>query len=155
MKINSIAIFVKDIKRSKEFYTRNLGFSIEHDFGKNVILNSGLTIWEIQPGHIINQNLKTTNDSNRFELYFEDNNIEALFNKLKMAGVHFLHQVHEEPWGQRTFRFFDPDDHLIEIGEPLEIFVNNLKEKGLTDTQISERTGIPIDTVQKLIANDQ
>ncbi len=155
MKFNSRAIFVKDIKKAKDFYTGYLGFSVEHDFGKNLILNSGLTIWEIQPDHIISRRLKTNNKSNRFELYFEEDNIEELFSEIQKAGVRFLHPIHEEPWGQRTFRFYDPDDHLIEIGEPLEVFVYNLKKNGLTQTQISKKTGIPINTVHKLLENGQ
>lgn len=155
MKFHSTVIFVKDIEKSKDFYTHYLGFSIEHDFGKNVILNSGLTIWEILPGHIINTKLKTTNDSNKFELYFENDNIDEIFNNLENAGVQFLHKINEEPWGQRTLRFYDPDKHLIEIGEPLEVFVANLSKKGLNEAQISEKTGIPIDTVIKLLENDK
>lgn len=150
MKLNATVLFVQNIERSKVFYTRHLGFSIEHDFGKNVILDSGLALWEVRPGHIINQELNTWNDSNRFELYFEDEDIEAIFSKLEQAGGSFLHKVHEEPWGQRTFRLFDPDSNLIEIGEPLEVFVANLYERGLTETQISKKTGIPLDTVKNL-----
>lgn len=155
MRLHSTVIFVKDIEKSKDFYTRYLGFSIDHDFGKNVVLNAGLTIWEILPEHIINKQLKKTDDSNRFELYFETNNIEAIFNDLKKVGVHFFHKIQEEPWGQRTFRFYDPDKHLIEIGEPLEVFVENMSKKGLTETQISKKTGIPLDTVHRLIGNDK
>ena len=151
MKFHSTAIFVQDIEKSKDFYTRFLGFSVEHDFGKNVILSQGLTIWEILPEHIINKQLHTRNDSNRFELYFENENIEEIYNILHNAGINFLHKIHEEPWGQRTFRFFDPDNHLIEIGEPLKVFVSNMSKRGLTDSQISEKTGIPIDTVKNLI----
>lgn len=151
MKLHSTVIFVKDIEKTKKFYTQYLGFEIEHDFGKNVILTSGLSIWEILPEHIINKELLTTKEVNRFELYFETDDIEAIFNDLEKAGVHFLHKIHEEAWGQRTFRFFDPDKHLIEIGETLEVFVKNMSQKGLTESQISKKTGIPTETVCNLL----
>jgi len=151
MKFHSTAIFVKDIGKSKDFYTRLLNFTIEHDFGKNVILSSGLTIWEIYENHIIARNLDTEKPSNRFELYFEAENIDEISRVLSKAGIRFLHPVHEEPWGQRTIRFFDPDDHLIEIGEPLEVFVNHMNRNGMTAKQISEKSGIPIETVKSLI----
>jgi len=151
MKFHSTVIFVKDIKKSKEFYTRFLDFSIEHDFGKNVILNNGLTLWEIMDVHIISDKLETKNTSTRFELYFESENLLEIACLLEEEGTDFLHKIHEEPWGQQTFRFFDPDNHLIEIGEPLEIFVNNLKKKGLTSKQISEKSGIPVETVMNLL----
>lgn len=151
MKLHSTVIFVKDIEKTKKFYTQYLGFEIEHDFGKNVILTSGLSIWEILPENIINKELLTTKETNRFELYFETDDIETIFNDLEKAGVYFLHKIHEEAWGQRTFRFFDPDKHLIEIGEALEVFVENMNQKGLTETQISKKTGIPTETVCNLL----
>ena len=151
MKFHSSVIFVNDIEKSKDFYIRLLNQKIEHDFGKNVILKSGITIWEIQPEHIISKRLDTMNKSNRFELYFETELIEETFEKLKIENIEFLHKIHEESWGQRTIRFFDHDKHLIEIGEPIEIFVNNMNLKGLTANQISEKSGIPIETVISLI----
>ena len=151
MKLHSTVIFVKDIEKTKKFYTQYLGFEIEHDFGKNVILTSGLSIWEILPENIINKELLTTKETNRFELYFETDDIETIFNDLEKAGVYFLHKIHEEAWGQRTFRFFDPDKHLIEIGEALEVFVRNMNQQGLTETQISKKSGIPTETVCNLL----
>ena len=151
MKFHSSVILVKDIEKSKDFYVRLLNQKIEHDFGKNVILKGGLTIWEIQPEHIINKRLETMNKSNRFELYFETELIDETYKKLNNERIEFLHETHEEPWGQRTIRFFDPNKHLIEIGEPLEIFVNNMNAKGLSSKQIAEKSGIPIETVISLI----
>lgn len=151
MVFHSTVLFVKDIEVSKKFYIRFLDFSVEHNFGKNVILSNGLTLWETDPEHLINKQLETTNESNRFQLYFEANNIENIADRLKISGIKFLHTLHEEPWGQRTIRFFDPDKHLIEIGEPLDEFVNNMHKKGLTPAQISVKSGIPIETVVGLI----
>jgi len=151
MKFHSSVIFVNDIKKSKDFYVRLLNQEIEHDFGKNVILKDGLTIWEIQPDHIINKQLKIKNNSNRFELYFETELIDEAYNRLSNEQVEFLHEIHEEPWGQRTMRFFDHDRHLVEIGEPLEIFVNNMNKKGLSVKQIAEKSGIPIETVNGIL----
>jgi catechol 2,3-dioxygenase-like lactoylglutathione lyase family enzyme len=151
MVFHSTVLFVRDIEVSKNFYTRFLGFSVEHDFGKNLILSNGLSLWEINPEHIISKQLKTTIESNRFELYFEDENIDKISDSLSRAKIKLLHTVHEESWGQRTIRFFDPDDHLIEIGEPMDVFVNNMHKKGLTPAQISSKSGIPLQKVVGLI----
>jgi catechol 2,3-dioxygenase-like lactoylglutathione lyase family enzyme len=151
MHFHSTVLFVKNIERSKDFYTRFLGFSIEHDFGKNVILDSMVTLWEVLPEHIIAKELKTSDESNRFELCFEHRDIEKIFTDLENEGVEFLHKMKEEPWGQRTIRFFDPDRHLIEIGEPLDVFVRNMKKKGMNESEISNKTGINIETVYNLL----
>ena len=152
MKLHSIVLFVKDIEVSKTFYTKLIGLSVVQDFGNNVILSNGISIWEIQQSHIISQKLETASNSNRFELYFEAQNIDEIYLKLEQNSVKFLHPIHTEPWGQRTLRFFDPDNHLIEIGEPLEIFVMNMHKQGLSPEQISNKSGIPIETVKNLLS---
>jgi catechol 2,3-dioxygenase-like lactoylglutathione lyase family enzyme len=151
MVFHSTVLFVKDIKVATSFYLRFLNFSIEHDFGKNVILSHGLSLWEISPEHIINRHPETGKSSNRIELYFEEEDLEELFRTLSQAGIKFMHPIQEEPWGQHTMRFFDPDNHLIEIGEPLSIFVNTMSKKGMSPAQISEKSGIPLGQVIGLI----
>ncbi len=152
MKLHSIVLFVKDIELSKTFYTKLIGLSVVHDFGNNVILSGGISIWQIQQSHIISQKLETASNSNRFELYFEAENLDEINIKLEQNSVKFLHPIHTEPWGQRTLRFFDPDSHLIEIGEPLEVFVMNMSKQGLSPEQISIKSGIPIETVNNLLS---
>ena len=124
----STAIFVKDIEVSKNFYSNILGLKKHLDFGKNVIFGNGFAIWEIKAGHIIPQALGHENISgkaNRFEIYFETEDITTVYKILIKEGVRFLHEIHEEQWGQRTIRFFDPDDHLIEIGESMRQFIGD------------------------------
>jgi catechol 2,3-dioxygenase-like lactoylglutathione lyase family enzyme len=151
----STAMFVKDIEISKEFYCNLLGLTINLDFGKNVIFKSGFAIWEIQSNHIIplKLGLETITNStfNRFELYFETENLSDIFNLLNNKNVRFLHEIHEEPWGQKTIRFFDPDNHLIEIGESMEHFVCRFYNEGMTLEQVSKRTSIPLDEIKRLI----
>lgn len=151
---SSIALFVKDIEVSKAFYQRSLGLEIEFDFGKNIIFKGGIAIWEITPNHIIPSALGENSlkgKSNRFELYFETENLEEVFMPLKAANIHFLHEIHEESWGQRTIRFFDPDNHLIEIGESLRCFIKRMLDSGMTKEQVSAKTGVLIDDIKKIL----
>lgn len=156
IKNGSTALFVRDIEISKKFYTQTLGLKIALDFGKNVIFETGFTIWEISENHIIPQLLETgkwnSPSVHRFELYFETSQIQPVFENLKNKNVCFLHEIHEEPWGQQTIRFFDPDQHLIEIGESLEILVKRLFGGGMSLEAISNKTHIPAAEVNRLIA---
>jgi catechol 2,3-dioxygenase-like lactoylglutathione lyase family enzyme len=151
----STALFVKDISLSKDFYSNILGLEIELDFVKNVIYKTGFAIWEIQEQHIIpvKLGLETIKNqtSNRFELYFETENITGILETLTLHNVRLLHEIHEEPWGQNTIRFFDPDGHLIEIGESMKQFVSRFFLQGLSVEQISQRTSVPVDEVKRLI----
>jgi len=155
LKNSTAVLFVKDINLSKDFYVNVLQIPIELDFGKNIIFKNGFAIWEINPSHIITENLgfdKITNTYvNRFELYFETEKLDEIFEKLKSNIVYFLHEIHEESWGQRTIRFFDPDNHLIEIGETMEQFITRFYNQGMTIEQISEKTYVPKEDVIKFI----
>lgn len=155
IKYHSAAIFVRNIEASKKFYAEILKQVIDLDFGKNVILEGGISLWEVNPNHIIPRRLGTESitreKDNRFELYFETEDIDSVFEKLKENGVELLHPIHEEPWGQKTVRFFDPDRHLIEIGETVETFVKRLINENMTSEQVSEKTSIPLSTVRELI----
>jgi hypothetical protein len=151
----STALFVKDINNSKNFYINNLQQKIQFDFGKNVIFESGLAIWEISNTHIIPEKLGIHNlkdsKSNRFEMYLETDNLEEIYGQLKKENIVFLHEIHEEPWGQCTIRFFDPDHHLIEIGESMEVFVGKFHKQGLTPEQISARTSVSLSDVKRIL----
>ncbi len=128
-----------------------LGQRIEHDFGKNVGLQGGLSLWQVARDHVIAEELNTGGESHAFELYFETEEIEALRDTLRGGKVEFLHDVQEEAWGQRTLRFFDPDGHLVEVGEPIEVFVRHMFERGLSRPAIAETSGIPLSTIERLL----
>jgi hypothetical protein len=84
-------------------------------------------------------------------LYFETENLTGIFSVLKSKNVRFLHEIHEETWGQQTIRFFDPDNHLIEIGESMKQFVGRFYSQGLSPDEIYKRTGVPVSEVSRLI----
>ena len=77
--------------------------------------------------------------------------IHAVFEKVKASGVEFLHTIHEEPWGQFTFRFFDPDRHLIEVGEFLETFVKRIYSETKSVEAVSAKTGVNAETIRKIV----
>ena len=57
----------------------------------------------------------------------------------------------EYPWGQHVVRFFDPDHHIIEVGESMVSVVKRFAEEGLTVDEIAERTQHPIDFIEKAL----
>lgn len=155
LKFTSAVLFVKDIEVSKAFYTELLGLGIETDFGTNVGLYGGLALWQISAGHIIEkEGLVAKKQGHDKEIYFETTDVFKQFELLKKGTVKFFHEIIEEPWGQKTFRFYDPDNHLIEIGESLETFVNRMHKEGMNVAEISDKTGIPHEFVEELLSLD-
>ncbi len=151
MNLTSTVLFVKEMEPMAEFYTNELGMEKELDLGSYVVFTGGIALWQPGEGHAITENLVTIDGSNRFELYFENDDLPSLCQKLETAGAEFLHKVHEEPWGQLTIRFFDPERNLIEAGEPPSAFVRRMLGSGVSIEQISEKTGIPAPAVEFLL----
>ena len=151
LSFHSTALFVADIGRSLDFYCGVLGQAVRTDMGTNVILEHGITLWQIDPSHLIPRTLggKALAEGNRFELYFETDDIDTASAVMKENSARFMHDVHEEPWGQRTVRVFDPDGHLIEIGESMMTFLGRMKHEGMTVEEIASKTGMKADDVMK------
>ena len=139
----NIVLFVKDIKVSREFYENKLDQKVIHDFGNNIAYEGGLSLWKLSEKHMLYNQLiskQSKQNCNRVEVYFEVDNIKSFYQKLEKNKIRFLHRLHIEEWQQMTIRFFDPDYHLVEVGESLNALIKRLKNEGKTIEQISEIT---------------
>ncbi len=151
---HSVVLFVTDIKRSREFYTSVLKLEIEYDFGKNIAFKNGLSIWEIMEDHPIaaTGEHNETGIKKAFEVYFETEDLESIQSGIAEYRLEYLHDMLEEPWGQRTIRFYDPDNNLIEVGESMHAFVSRMAASGLSEQEIAEKTTIPAEIVRKILS---
>ncbi|RPI31145.1 MAG: glyoxalase/bleomycin resistance/dioxygenase family protein [Chloroflexota bacterium] len=154
MKFVCPLIVVEDIAVSRRFYEDCLGQKVKYDFGVDVQFEGDFSIH--QKAHF--QSLlgeegrfPVTPKSHAGELYFETDDVDAALLRLKQAGVEFIHAVREQPWGQRVMRLYDPDGHIIEVGESLESAVARLHEQGLSIDGISQKTGMPKEFVERVI----
>lgn len=118
MRLKNILIVVKDIEASKVFYQELFGLHVVKDFGRNVILTEGLVLQERDLWETFTET-KVTTGGNDAELYFEDYDIEAVAKKLEESSfeIRYVNRLKTEEWGQKVIRIYDPDDHVIEIGE--------------------------------------
>ncbi|ATW25088.1 VOC family protein [Candidatus Formimonas warabiya] len=143
-------IVVKDIKISRDFYEK-LGQKIKYDFGENVEFDGGFSIHlEEHFGKLLGigqHNMLTK--SNNFELYFETEEISRVYEELMELEVEFIHEIREQPWGQRVMRFYDPDYHIIEVGESMESVVVRYYQSGMTIEDICRKTLMPKEFVLK------
>ncbi len=147
-------IVVEDIARSRNFYENVLGQKVEIDFGPNVSFVGNFSIHlkshfqELLGGAA---RVPVTQKAHNGELYFETDDIEAAHQKMKQAGVEFIHEIQEQPWAQRVMRLYDPDGFVLEFGENMEVVVRRLHGQGLTDGQIQVKTGMPMEFVQHVL----
>ena len=82
--------------------------------------------------------------SNSFEIYFEEDNFDAFAEKLRGCNVEYVHPVREHSWGQRVVRIYDPDKHIIEIGENIKAVCKRFLDSGMTPEQAAERMDVPV-----------
>lgn len=54
--------------------------------------------------------------------------------------------------GQRVVRFYDPDGHIIEVGEDMSAVVHRFFGGGMTEEQVARRMDVPLDYVQAMLA---
>lgn len=76
---------------------------------------------------------------------------EEFVEKLKSYEILYVHDVIEYPWGQRVIRFYDPDMHMIEVGESMETVVKRFIDQGMSIEETAKRTQYPIEFVKSCI----
>ena len=120
MKLKNVLIVVKDIEKSKQFYTELFGLDLLLDNGGNMILTEGLVL---QDEKILKNFLEkdVISKSNSCELYFEEQEIEAFAEKLERSypSIQYVNKLMTHSWGQKVIRFYDLDGNLIEVGTPM------------------------------------
>jgi catechol 2,3-dioxygenase-like lactoylglutathione lyase family enzyme len=150
----SSVLFVSDIAASRLFYEELLGQKVEADFGLNVGFVGGFALWQsahaqqtIASPEVVPP---TPAGCGNCELYFETESLDEVWAKLAQAGVPCVHPIREQPWGQRVFRVFDPDRHLVDVGEPMLVVVRRFMAEGQTVEQIAARTFMPAEIVRTM-----
>lgn len=156
MRLKNVLLVVDDIEKSKSFYKELFGLNVITDFGGNVILTEGLALqkkskWE----GFINRNVVYGGQDG--ELYFEENDMDGFLEKLKTCGreISYVNQLVEHDWGQRVIRIYDPDRHMIEIGESMEYVARRFWKRGMTLEQVAEKTQLPLPQVQEICRIDR
>jgi catechol 2,3-dioxygenase-like lactoylglutathione lyase family enzyme len=118
-------VLVKDLKQSKEFYAKILGLKVESEyetilfFENHFVIHDGNalldTIYSKKPAF----NFRKGNRN--IDIYLETDDIEGSYNDIAKSKTRIIHGIKEQAWGQKVFRFYDPDRHIVEIGEAMHL----------------------------------
>ncbi len=147
MKYNCPVLVVTDMDKTVEFYEKVLGLRVTTDFGANKTLTGGLALQTIETYKDFIGTNHISFGGNSFEVYFEEEDFDQFAEKLKECAVEYVHPVKEHRWGQRVVRFYDPDKHIIEVGENMEAVCRRFLNAGMTPQQVAERMDVPVDFV--------
>ena len=152
MKYTCTVISVSDINLSRKFYEDLFELELYQNYGINISFTCGLSLqqefdWLI--GIPKEEILKKTNN---IELCFEEENFDDFIEKLKeYPHIKYLGDVIEHSWGQRVVRFYDLDDHLIEVGESMKMVINRFLATGLTKKETSIKMNVSVGDLEKLL----
>lgn len=151
MKFSSPLIVVTDLERSRAFYRDVLGLRVISDFGANITFTGGLSLQTLESWEIFIQKSEKeiAFGGNDAELYFEEDDLDSFLAHLEtFENIQYVHGVKEYAWGQRVVRFYDPDRHIIEVGENMKLVCKRFLDGGMSVEQVVERTMLPARFVQ-------
>ena len=151
MKFKNPLLVVSDMEKSKKFYKDVLNLRVIMDFGANVTLTGGLCLQtkETWMGFIDAKEEDIIFGGNNAEIYFEEDDFDAFAEKLKgIDDIDYVHPVIEHRWGQRVVRFYDPDRHIIEVGENMKFVCRRFLDRGMTEEEVAVRMDVPLKFIQ-------
>ena len=120
MSLKNVLIIVDNIDESINFYEELFGLRVITRLEGNVIMSEGLVLQDVDVWYDSTK-IHTTPHNNMTELYFEDNDIEGIIEKLESGKyvVSYVTDLMELEGGQKLVRFYDPSGNLIEVRTPV------------------------------------
>lgn len=146
MKLEGTMLIVKDMAVSRRFYQELLSGRVVLDLDVYVVFEGGYCLMTEGQWTDFLQNPAATcvYGNNASELSFEDDDIDSFMNHLgTFTDVEILTPLREYPWGQRAVRFYDPDRHVIEVGENMKVVVKRFLRAGLSIEETMHRSMFP------------
>lgn len=151
MKLKNPLLVVSDIDKSVDFYKKVLGLRVIADFGANKTLAGGLSLQTAESWKEFIGTDDISFGGSDAEIYFEEDDFDSFADRLTALGVDFVHPVTTHSWGQRAVRFYDPDRHIIEVGENIKTVCRRFLDSGMTPEQVAVRMDVPMKFVNSCI----
>lgn len=151
MQFKLALIAVADVERSKAFYGDLFEQKVALDLGWNVVFSGGFAIqqnfaWlaDLPADSVITR-------AHNLELYFEVDDFDAFLEKLsRRPEIELVHPPKKHDWQQRVVRLYDPDGHIIEVGESMAVIARRYFAEGKTIPEIAELIQHPVAAVEVL-----
>ena len=149
MRYISTLIAVRDLAASLRFYREALGMEVVQDFGANVVLSGGVALQTLESWREFLGGKPVSLRSHTGELYFEEADMDGFLERLKAMDISYVHPPLEHRWGQRVVRFYDPDRHILEVGENMRAVCRRFLGSGLTPEETAARMDVPVEYVRE------
>lgn len=148
MRCEGYMLVTKDIEVSKQFYTQVIGATVFADMGGHVVFEEGfsLVIEEDWVDFAELGGVTLRYKHNTGQLGFEVEELDPFLRHLESIShttFSVLHPPKEHPWGRRGVRLYDPDGHVIEVGESMRSVVKRFLQQGLSIEETAKRSEFP------------
>lgn len=152
MRYEGVCIAVKDVSLAKKFYQELFGLEVYQDYGINISFG-GLSLQQEFDELLAIPKESVLNRAHNMELYFEEEAFDDFIARLKQRDdIRYLGEgVQEAGWGQRSVRFYDLDDHIIEVGENMKMVVKRFLDSGLSMAETSKRMDVSAADLETLL----
>ena len=127
MKLEATVLAVKNLEVSKQFYMQLFDQKIILDHGLNITFDGGFAL-------------------QKDFAWLVDVPSDWVCDK----ACKYVHPIKKYNWQQRVVRIFDPDNHMIEIGEAMDVVITNLLLAKKDIDEVSRITQYPIDYVRNI-----
>lgn len=152
MRYQCALLAVRDVKKSVAFYQRWFGMEIEVDLGWNVGFKGGLALQEHFAELLGLPQDSVVERSHNMELYFDCEDLDTFAeNLLADPSVEWVHPVKEYPWLQRVLRIYDPDRHILEVGESMPMVFKRVHAQGHSIEETAAMTQHPVAYVRGVL----
>lgn len=151
---HSVVLMCDDLEKSQAFYEELFGLTIELAIEGLVCFQGGISLWKRRIAtDLVYGGAEPSGPAERpsQEIYFETDDIDGFFSKISKAGIPLLHPVQVTPWHQKTVRFFDPDRHLIEVGESMVEVIRRLGKNGSSPEKVAEMVMMPVEIIRSVL----
>ena len=120
--INGVVLFAADFDAEVKFYRDTIGLPVEHADEGIIDFKTGGAMLSVLDLNAAREIFGTEavlagapHAGHRLELAVEVPDVDEAHTQLRSRGVEFMNPPADQPWGQRTADFCDPEGNIIEI----------------------------------------
>jgi len=120
VKLFATTLFIADLARTKDFYSKAFEKSPVYEDANSVVFQFGESLINLlvetqAPGLISPAKVATQEGGSRAQMTVQVEDVDAHVARLRSLGIDFVNGPMDRPWGIRTALFADPDGHLWEF----------------------------------------
>lgn len=150
MEFKLALLAVKDVNVSRRFYEQVFDQKVVLDLGWNLTFSGGFAIQQNFAWLLDLPADSVIEKSNNMELYFEVDDFDKFLERLKeYENIEYVHPPKKHDWQQRVVRIYDPDHHIIEIGESMKVIARRYLGEGYSIEETAKTIQHPVELVEK------